>query len=304
MLGELWQTLRETVRAFNGRGGRVLGAATAFYAMLSVAPMLLIAVAVTGFVTSEASARADVVHDVGLWVGPRGAEVLQELLERLSESGHGPFASVAGGVLLLYASHRLFAQLRYSLNHLWGVQEVSAKGLSKKALKQARKRLSALTMVLFVVLCVAATVLVKAGLHAASDWLALDLGGAWKAMELGVSFLVLTALCAACFKVLPAVEVGWRDVGVGAVVTSVLFSAGAAAVGWYLGTKTTSSTYGAAGSLVAVLLWTYYSAQVFFFGAAFTRVWAERHGAGIEPSEGAVWLVAEAPERAGDQSSS
>lgn len=302
MLGELWQTLRETVRAFNGRGGRVLGAATAFYAMLSVAPMLLIAVAVTGVVTSQASARAQVVHDVGLWVGPRGGELLRELLERLSESGHGPSASVAGGVLLLYASHRLFAQLRYSLNHLWGVQEQSQRGLSRKALKQARKRLSALTMVLFVVLCVAATVLVKAGLHAASDWVAVDLGGAWRALELTGSFVVLTALCAACFKVLPAARVGWRDVGVGALVTSVLFSAGAAAIGWYLGTKSTSSTYGAAGSLVAVLLWTYYSSQAFFFGAAFTRVWAERHGEGIEPSEGAVWLVAEAPERARDQS--
>lgn len=301
MLGEVWQTLRETVRAFNARGGRVLGAATAFYAMLSVAPMLLLAIAVTGMVTSEASARAEVVRDASIWVGPRGAELLRELLARLSDGGHGPFASVLGGALVLYASHRLFAQMRYSLNHIWGVQEESARGLSKKALKQARKRLAALTMVLLVVICVATTVLLKAGLHAASDWLALDLSGSWRALELGVSFLVLTALCAASFKVLPAVELGWRDVGVGALVTSVLFSAGAAAIGWYLGTKSTESTYGAAGSLVAVLLWSYYSAQVFFFGAAFTRVWAERHGAGIEPSEGAVWLVAEAPERARDQ---
>ncbi|MCZ7684732.1 MAG: YihY/virulence factor BrkB family protein [Sandaracinaceae bacterium] len=274
-----------------------LGAATAFYAILSVAPTLLIAVVVTGAVTNREEARRQIVSDLALWIGGNGATTVGEILDHLGESGSGPFAGVFSVVVLLWASTRLFSQLRYSLNHLWGVREVSGpSALSTRALRQARRRLSALTMVFVVVIVLTLTVLGKTALSAAARHFGARVDAYWHVVEFGVSFTVLTVLCIAIFKVLPAVRIGWRDAWIGAVVTALLFSVGAAAVGWYLGFKGTSSTYGAAGSLVALLLWVYYSAQAFFLGAAFTRAHAERHGCGLALVDGAVRVVeAEAP---------
>lgn len=300
--GAVWEIVRESVRSFTSHGGRVLGAATAFYALLSVAPMVLMSVWVTSFVVDEARARADLVDDAALWIGDDGAALLGEVLDNLGDSASGPLAATVSVVTLLWAATRLFAQLRYSLNHLWGVREVSEKGLTKKAVRQARRRLTALVMVLVVVGVLVTTVLSKVALGATEAYLGFELHTRWRLLELGGSFLVITVLFAAVFKVLPAARLGWRDAWVGAVVTAVLFSLGAVAVGWYLGVKGTRSTYGAAGSLVAVLLWVNYSAQAFFLGASFTRVFAERHGGGLPLDEGAVRIVEERepPEVAGD----
>lgn len=286
------ETLRQTVRSFTSHGGRVLGAATAFYAILSVAPTLLIAVVVTGAVTDQEEARRAVVRDVEIWIGESGAETLGSVLDQLAQNGQGPFAGIVSAVVLLWASTRFFYQLRYAINHLWGVREVGGGvPLSRTAVRQARRRLSALIMVSVVVTVVAITVLGKAALAAAARHLGEVVQTRWYLIEFGLSFLVLTTLMVAVFKVLPAVRIGWRDAVIGAVVTALLFSAGAAAIGWYLGFQGTSSAYGAAGSLVALLLWVYYSAQAFFLGAAFTRVHAERHGRGIELVDGAVRVV-------------
>ena len=289
------ETLRLTVRSFASHGGRVLGAATAFYAILSVAPVLLIAVVVTGALTNQEEAREAIVSDLSIWIGEGGAETTGQILDELATHGGGPFTGVISALVLLWASTRLFSQLRYSLNHLWGVREVagSAGSLQKNALRQARRRLSALLMVFVVVTVVTLTVLAKAALAAAAQHLGEAIATRWHLIEFGVSFAVITTLFAAVFKVLPAVRIGWRDALIGAVVTALIFSVGAVAIGWYLGFKGTSSTYGAAGSLVALLLWVYYSAQAFFLGAAFTRVHAERHGGGLVLSDGAVRIVEE-----------
>jgi len=296
----VYETLKQTVRSFSSHGGRVLGAATALYALLSVAPMLLMAVWITSFVIDEDRARERIVDDVALWVGEDGGRLLAEVLRNLDESRGGAVAGVVSVTMLLWAATRLFSQLRYSLNHLWGVREVSRRGWSAKALKQVRKRLSALSMVVVVVATVVAMVLSKIGLAAAEAWLETPLHTRWHILELASSFLVATALFAAVFKILPAVDLSWRDALVGALVTAALFSAGAVAVGWYLGFKGTRSTYGAAGSLVALLLWVYYSSQAFFLGASFTRVFAERHGGGLPLDPGAVRIVEETtpPEQA------
>lgn len=300
------ETLKETVRSFSSHGGRVLGAATAFYAILSVAPTLLIAVVVTGAVTNREAAREAIVADLGLWIGGNGARTIGEILDHLGDNGNGPFAGIISVVVLFWASTRLFSQLRYSLNHLWGVREVAGtSALSTRALRQARRRLSALMMVFVVVTVVALTVLGKAALSAAARHLGASVESYWHVLEFAVSFTVLTVLCVAVFKVLPAVRIGWRDAWIGAVVTALLFSVGATAIGWYVGWKGTSSTYGAAGSLVALLLWVYYSAQAFFLGAAFTRAHAERHGRGLALIDGAVRVVEAdelaTPERASER---
>ncbi len=298
------ETLRETLRSFTSHGGRVLGAATAFYALLSVAPMLLITVVVIGALTDRVDARAQVVGNLALWLGSAGAHTVGEILDRLSENDNGPFAGAISGVVLLWASTRLFSQLRYAINHLWGVREVvDQERLAVRALRQVRQRLSALVMVVLVVVVVTLMVLGKAVLSVAASHLGASLETRWHVIEFAGSFGVLALLFVAVFKVLPAVHIGWRDACIGGLVTALLFSFGATLIGWYLGFKGTSSTYGAAGSLVALLLWIYYSAQAFFLGAAFTRVHAERHGAGLTLADGAVRIVEATgwpfPERAG-----
>ncbi|HJL17902.1 MAG TPA: YihY/virulence factor BrkB family protein [Sandaracinaceae bacterium LLY-WYZ-13_1] len=296
--------LKETVRSFTAHGGRVLGAATALYALLSVAPMLLMAVWITSFVVDEERARANIVRDVALWIGDDGGRVLADVLRNLDESGGGALAGTVSVVTLLWASTRLFAQLRYSLNHLWGVRETRPRAWSAKALRQVRRRLTALAMVVVVVTVLVATVLSKIALSATEAWLGTPLHTRWHLLDLAASFLLLNLLFAAVFKILPAVTVSWRDAWIGALVTALLFSAGAAAVGWYLGFKGTRSTYGAAGSVVAMLLWVYYSSQAFFLGAAFTRAWAERYGGGLPLDPGAVRIVEETarpPEVAADR---
>lgn len=296
----LFGTLHETVRCYTSHGGRVLGAATAFYGVVSLAPTLLLAIVVTGIFTSEEHARMQVVEDLSLWLGTSGSQTVEAVLDHLAQSDRGSIAGVLSGAVLLWASARLFWQLRYSLNHLWGVREVASPDrLSRHALRHARQRLSAFLMVGVVVCVVAATVVGKALLGAAAQRLDTTLETRWHLFELGVSFVVLTVLCVAVFKVLPAVRIHWRDAWIGALVTALLFSVGAAAIGWYLGVQSTSSTYGAAGSLVALAMWVYYSAQAFFLGAAFTRVWTERHGHGLELHEGAVRVV-EATRTAGE----
>lgn len=285
--------LTDTWRCFSTHGGRVLAAATAFYALLSVAPMLLIAIAIADALTDAPRAREQVARDVARWVGEEGGRVLGELLDGLAQSRQGHVAGILGTVLLVYASQRLFAQLRFALNQMWGVREVSGGGVKASAAKQLRRRLAALAMVLVVVLVVVATVLAKTSLAAAERALIPWISARWHVGELLVSFVVLTVLCVAIYKVLPAVIISWRDAALGALATAVLFSIGAYAIGWYLGAESSGSAYGAAGSLVALLLWVSYSAQVFFFGAAFARVQAERYGHGLTPAPGAVRLVEE-----------
>ena len=158
-------------------------------------------------------------------------------------------------------------------------------------MKQLRKRAAAIVMVVVVVVVVVATVLAKTSLMAAERWVPAMISARWHVIELGISFGLLTLLTMAVYKVLPAVIISWRDAAIGALVTAVLFSLGAYAVGWYIGFKSSESAYGAAGSLVALLLWVSYSSQVFFLGAAFARVQAERWGHGLVPAAGAVRLV-------------
>ncbi len=292
------QILRQTLRIFSMRGGRVMGAATAFYALLAVAPMLLIALAIVGRLTSEEQARARILADLGLWIGAEGARTIGGLLDSLSEARSGAMAGGFGAVLLIYAGFRLFTQLRFSLNSIWGIREVGGGTFKERLRRQVRKRLQTLVTMVLLIAILVATLLAKAALAAAAAIWGFDAAGMlrWHALELATSFAVWTAMLAVTYKVLPAARIAWDDAWKGAVVSSLLFSIGATAVGWYLGARATHSTYGAAGSVVAMLLWTYYCSQVFFLGAAFTRVRAELRGRGVELPEGTVRYVLEVDE--------
>lgn len=294
MLEKLWPpVVRDTLHAFSTRGGRLLGGAIAFYALLSVAPMLLIAIQVAGMLTGRETARAALVSDLGRWIGRDGARTIAQLLDRAEHAPTGALSSVLGALLLVYASTRLFSALEYALHHMWDVQSKPGRGLKGKAWKQLRKRGLGFAMVLLVGVILVLLVFVKATLAAVTKLLPIQIPFAWHALEALASFVIATGLFAAVFRILPDVRIANRDVLVGALVTAALFSVGTALIGLYIGRKGVASTWGAAGSIVVLLLWVHYCAQIFFLGVSFTGVWARRRGRRIEPNEHTVRVLVE-----------
>ncbi len=280
--------LTETVRSFARHGGTLLAGACAFFALMSAAPMLFIAIAVAGAVTGEGPARAELLRGLGAWFGPSGAAAVGRWLDDVGGHTAGPLAGAAGILILVYASTRLFTQVQRALNHLWDVQARPARDLKGRLAGQIKKRLLSFVVVMFCAVLLAASVVVRAALVRAADAV-----GAGDRPELALldhagTFVVATLLFAVVFKLLPDVRIHGRDALAGASVTAALFVPGRALLGLYLGHKDVAAAFGAAGALVMVLLWVHYSAQIFFFGAAFTAAWARRRGRAIAPSENAL----------------
>lgn len=278
--------LRATLRAYSQRSGRLLSGAIAFYALLSAAPLFVIALHIAGLFGREADARRALLDDTTRWVGEGGAHTVGDLLARTQRSHDGRLASWLGAAVTLYASTRLFSALKAALDHLWDAAPAPldpAANLRARAAREVRKRFGAFVMILFVGLILLALVFIKASIAAVEHLLgeAHELPFLWRGAESVISFAISAGLFALVFKVLPDARIGWKDAFFGALVTAVLFSAGAVLIGLYLGYKGTASLYGAASSVVMLMLWVYYSVQVFFLGATFTAVRARAHGGGV-----------------------
>jgi membrane protein len=290
---------RDTFRSYSRHGGRMLAAAVAFSSLLSVAPLLVIALHVAGLATGEERARASLSRELAQWIGDDGAATLTLLIDGARRSHARGWASVTSLLVLAYASTRLFSQLKRALNHMWDVQARSAKGVRGKAWKQLRKRGLAFGMVLFVGAMMIGIVVLKALLASATA----RFGGGEAPLALRVSEALISLgatalLFALIFKVMPDATIAWRDAGLGALVTSALFSIGTVLIGLYLGHKSrdADAIYGPAGAVVMLLLWVHYSAQVFFLGAALTGELARRSGREIRPDEHGVRIRVDAVE--------
>jgi membrane protein len=285
--------LKASGRTFSRHSGRMLSSAVAFSALLSIAPLLYIALGLASVAVGEGASRASVLEDLSRWIGPDGAATVFSLLEHAGNQGHGVLKSIVGAVVLVYASTRLFSQLKRTLDHLWDIHPRSGGALKAKIWKQIRKRGLALVLVLLVSALIVAVVAVKT-VVTASMHLVLPDGGVrvvLRLAEMVASLGTTTFMFAAIFKALPDAKLHWRDALDGALVTGVLFSIGTTAIGYYLGHKTLDALYGPGGSLVLVLLWVHYSAHVFFFGAAVTGELARRRGRSIEPDANGVRIV-------------
>lgn len=260
----------------------------AFYTLFSLAPTVIIAVTVIGVVLGEDAAQGQLVAQLQGTIGPGAAEAVEQAVAQSRIEASGLLPTLLGVGALLVGATTVFAQMQYSLNMLWGV---TANPDKNSVLLFLKKRLLSLAVVLaigFVLLVsLALGVALRAVFRFASGWLP---AGEWllSGAEIGVSLLVIALFFATVFKVLPDVVVGWRDVIVGALVTAVLFSIGRYAIAAYLAYTATASTYGAAGSVVLILLWVYYSSLILLFGAAFTRAHLEARGRPIVPRNMAV----------------
>jgi membrane protein len=263
----------EALKAWVAQRATSKGAAVAFYTLFSLAPILLLVVGVAGFFFGEKAAHGQIIAQIGSIVGPQAARAVQSMLAHGHNSGSGLIATIVAGIVLLIGTTTVFAELKESLDEIWGVHHEHRSAL----MSLLRTRLLAFGLVMLLAVLLLLSLLISAALgvlehYGSAVW--SSSAAALSAFSSFISFAVIACLFAVVYKALPDANPAWRDVWVGAVFTAVLFTLGKYAIGLYLSTSAITSGYGAAGSLIALLLWVYYSAQIFFLGAEFTRQYA------------------------------
>ncbi len=270
--------MKETVAEWQRDKVDRMAAALAYYTLFSIAPLLVIAVAVAGAVFGQEAARGEVVSQIQGLLGKAGAEVVQTALANTQTSeSNGIVPSIISTLALIFGASGVFIQLQDSLNAVWNVDESPQAGV--KAV--VRKRIFSFAMVITIGFILMVSLIVSAGLAALSTFtnhLFPGLESLWKLVNIVISLGVFTLLFGLIYKYLPDIKIAWRDVLVGALFTSILFSIGKELLGFYLGNGSFGSAYGAAGSVVTVLAWIYYSVQIMLFGAEFTQVYTRRYG--------------------------
>jgi membrane protein len=255
-----------------------MGAALAYYTIFSLAPLLLLVIAVAGLVFGADAARGRIVEQLGDVIGQEGAGAVQGLLMSASEPGHSIIASIVGLVTLTIGATSVFVELQSDLDRIWRAPaEAKTSGIAQLF----RTRLHSLGLVVSIGFLLLVSLVLSAVLSAVGMWWGSWFGG-WatvlQVVNQAVSFGMTTALFAMMYRILPRVFVEWEDVWIGAAFTALLFTAGKFAIGLYLGKAGVTSGFGAAGSIVLLLVWVYYSSQLFLFGAEFTWVYAHSHG--------------------------
>jgi len=259
-----------------------LGASLAYYTLFAIAPVLLVATGIAGLVFNIDAVRGEIVSQLDHLVGREGARAVQSLLDGASQRRAGIVATTIGSVAFVIAATGAFLELQAALNTVWRVK--SNPGAHLKAFLLDRLRSFGLVVAIGFLLMV--SLAVTAALAAFSAWLSphsSSLPLVWSGLQLFVSLIGTTSLFALLYRTLPDVQVGWRDVATGAFVTAVLFTLGQQVIGLYLGQSSMASSYGAAGSVMILLLWVYYSCQILLLGAEFTRVYAEHRGTTVDP---------------------
>ncbi len=262
-----------------------LGAALAFYTTFALAPLLVIVVAIAGLVFGREAAEGRLLGEMRSLVGKEGGDALQAMVAAAGQHDAGIVASLVGGVVLLVGAMGLFGQLQDALNTIWEVEPKPGRGLWNIV----RSRFLSFSLVLGSAFLLLVSLAVSAAMAAMSGLFeGLQSSLITHTIQWMVSFAVITGLFAMIYRLLPDAEIAWRDVWFGAAVTAVLFTVGKSLIGLYLGQTATTSVYGAAASFVVLLLWNYYTAQIFLFGAELTKAHAIRCGPGIVPSSDAV----------------
>jgi len=288
---DLWGMLKEAGSAFIEDKAPRLGAALAYYTIFSLAPLLVIVLAVAGFLFGKEAASGQVKGEVESLVGEDGGKAVEQMVASADQPQTGTLATVVGVVMILFGAAGLFGQLQDALNTIWGVQPKPGRGV----MGVIRDRFLSFTMVLGTAFLLLVSLVVSAALSAVGSYLgAWGASGLGHALEVVVSFVVIMALFGMIYRFLPDAKIAWKDVWFGAAVTAGLFTVGKVLIGLYLGKTGTASAYGAAGSLAVLLIWLYYSSQIFLFGAELTKAYANLFGSRIVPKEYAMPVTAEA----------
>ena len=274
---QLRQVINAAVADWINHRAASKGAALAFYTLFSMAPILILVIAIAGFFYGAQSARGEIMTQLRGLVGDQGAEAIQLILAGASNQAQGRLATLVATALLMFGATSVFAELKASLDEIWQIPSVSQTGLWDLL----RTRLLSFGLILVLTFLLMVSLVVSAVLAVLERYW----GGLWRdtAFWLGslaglLGFAVIATLFAVIYEMLPRVCLSWRDVTIGALGTAALFALGKYAIGLYIGNSGVASSFGAAGSMIALLLWVYYSAQIFFLGAEFTRQYALRMG--------------------------
>ncbi len=284
---KLFDLLKKTFSEWSEHKAQRLSAALAYYTIFSISPLLLVVIAIVGLWFGQQKAQSQIIGQVQGLVGPQGAQIIQTMLQNAYHPGTNIIATIIGLITLLLGALGVFGVLQDSLNTIWEVAPNPKRGIGG----MIRDRFMSFTLLLGTGFLLLVSLVLSAGLQAVGTFFGNVLPFPLPVLEIAnnvFSFLVITLLFAMIYKYLPDAEIRWSDVWIGAAVTSLLFVVGKFAIGFYLGRSSVSSTYGAAGALVIVLLWVYYSGLILFFGAEFTRVYADQAGSRVRPSANAI----------------
>jgi len=281
--------LKQTFREWLQDKAPQLGAALAYYTVFSLAPLILVLLAIVGVIFRDDSAGAwdKITQQMSYFLDPSALQVVQNIAQKASQPGKSTIATIIGIALALFGASGVFGQLQDALNTIWGVKAKPARGIWGFL----RSRFLSFAMVAGICFLLLVSLAVEALLKGFSHYVQSVLPGGLAvalAIYLIFDFAVVVLLFAMIFKFLPDVKIQWRDVWIGAVMTAILFGIGKWLLGFYLGSGAAGSVYGAASSLITLLLWVYYSSQILLFGAEFTQVYATRAGRELKPSEYAV----------------
>ncbi len=286
-LHDVWSITKETFSDWDDDRAMSLAASFAFYTLLSIAPLLVIAVSGAALFYGQEAARGEISAELSSIVGVEPARAVESIVTSAKSSQSGVFGTIVGVVVLFVGASGMFAELQTAMNAVWNVEPKSGRGV----VGFLSDRFFAFLMVIVSSALLFASLLLSAGLSAVGTFVGDKLpGGAtlWQGIHIIASLILATGLFGAIFKVIPDAKVPWRDVLVGATLTSLLFTLGKWLLGLYLGRASFGSAYGAAGSFVALIVWIYYSAQILLLGAELTQVMARRRGIEIEPTKNAV----------------
>jgi len=282
-----WKLYKETYTHWSSDKAGRQAAALAYHSVMAMAPLIIGVLAIVGLVYNTKEAQQQVMTQVQHYVGPQGAQVVNTILTNANQPVLARWAGIVSLLLLLWSASNLFAQVQDALNTAWGVQLRPDLPLRRKI----EHRLMPLLIVVAIGILLVAITIGSAILTALASYFTSLLPGGnflWQILNFLISLAMLTLLAALVFKYLPDVKIAWRDLWPGSLLTAILFVIGQFILGWYLGRQSTASLFGAAGSLIILLLWIYYSAQIFLFGAEFTQVYATHYGHGVTPDKDAI----------------
>jgi membrane protein len=280
----IWPLLVQTFEDWQEDKAARLAAALSFYTALSIAPLLVIVIAVTGFALGQEAARGEILGELQSVVGAESARTVNSMIDSANKPHTGIVATIFGLVVLLFGASGVFAELQGALNSIWEVEPKPGRGFWGLV----RQRFLSFAMVIVLAFLLLVALVLNSALALLGRWVEGALPGGpalWQGVTLAASLGVATVTFALVFKFLPDVKIAWRDVWTGAFVTAILFTLGKFLIGLYLGRTATASTYGAAGSVMVLLLWVYYSSQILFFGAELTQVYARMYGSRIVADE-------------------
>lgn len=285
-----YSILKDTFQGFIDNRGLKFSASLSYYTVFSLAPLLLLMISLASIFFGRDAIQGQVFGEINGLIGNQAAEQIQDVIKNMELSGKTTFAIIIGSITLFIGATSVFGEIQDSINIIW---KVKAKP-KRSWLKWIKDRLLSSSLIAGLSFLLIVSLMINGVLLALSEWLKNYIPESmlivFQIINILISFLVITILFGVIFKVLPDAKIGWKDVSAGAFFTACLFMLGRFLIGLYIDFSDTGSAYGAAGSLIVILVWVYYTAAILYFGAEFTRLYAEYMGARIEPADYAVYV--------------